>query len=726
MRLSSSVVLPAPVVFQAKFLRGANAAGARSSTALRKAVAAELRLRQEQPKRALRSYVLITNAPLGASTRAEIRASIAETFHAATVLLLGSQDVCSMLDSQPALRKAFPELLSLRDLDTLLAEAVSRDILERSRAAIEEARDLVPVFVPTAAYTRAWQVLEKHSFVVLDGAPEMGKTTIARAIGLTHLFSGWQVFDCHDPNEFFGLYSERDRQIFIADDAFGRTEYDPSLGRGWERSLPKVLQRVDAGHRLVLTTRKHVLQRGLRDMDLTGKAERFPNPAEVTVTATDLTIEERARILYRHAKAAHMDKKRLRVIREQAPRIVHDSDFTPERIRRAMADFTSTDVVLTSAVIKACLWDAIRNPTDRVRLTFQKLGGERQWLLVAFLESDRWGRVNHLEARFRALYPGELDLSFAVLLDDVVGTFLKQTSSLGPAGETIVLSWIHPSYRDLVISELARSEQLRWRFFSCMTEVGAVMSLAADAGRNQHVLIQSENDLRRVLVRSVVLVEEDSDRAASILASFESFVADVPRWRSEVQAAAGKIVTAINRAVGSREWAPAAYQLSQIFKALISLGIPIPLFDVSEVWDAVCVAIESSCRHTLVPDTDDIEQWIEWNALIATHYPDVYTRVGFYDRAERLVKLMIELAESEVQPPWIWSGTPSESEARDLETLADALQRLDPNREKLVERIRTKAEMYSPPSDYAPASTADVKREAATADFDVTKFFADL
>src|SRR5436305_6636969 len=201
-RISSTTVLAGPVVFQAKFVRGANAAGARSSSALRKAVSAEVQLRQEQPSpEPLLSYVLITNAPLSTGTRRQIRAPLKAAFPSATILLLGSRDVCAMLDSQPDLRKAFPELLSLRDLDTLLAETVNHDVLERSRAAIEETRDLVPVFVPTAAYTRAWQVLEKYSFVVLDGAPETGKTTIARAIGLTHLFSGWDVFDCLDQND---------------------------------------------------------------------------------------------------------------------------------------------------------------------------------------------------------------------------------------------------------------------------------------------------------------------------------------------------------------------------------------------------------------------------------------------------------------------------------------------------------------------------------------------
>lgn len=100
--------------------------------------------------------------------------------------------------ARPASRVAplIPEILSLRDLDSLLTDAVNRGVLARSHAAIEESRDLVPVIVSTAAYDLTWKVLEKHSFAVLDGPPEMGKTAIARAVALGHVLSEWQAIEC--------------------------------------------------------------------------------------------------------------------------------------------------------------------------------------------------------------------------------------------------------------------------------------------------------------------------------------------------------------------------------------------------------------------------------------------------------------------------------------------------------------------------------------------------
>src|SRR5207237_3408167 len=89
---------------------------------------------------------------------------------------LGGDDVCDLLENQRPLVRSFPQLLGLRDIEILIRQASGADILEKSRGAIAEARELVPVFVPTSGYDKAWVTLGEHHFVVLEGPPEMGKT----------------------------------------------------------------------------------------------------------------------------------------------------------------------------------------------------------------------------------------------------------------------------------------------------------------------------------------------------------------------------------------------------------------------------------------------------------------------------------------------------------------------------------------------------------------------
>ena len=76
-------------------------------------------------------------------------------------------------------------------------------------------------------------------------------------------------------------------------------------GALWETDLGKILQRIDADHQLVWTSRKHILERAVREIDLQGKAYKFPASGEVIVQADRLSTKEKALILYRHATASN-------------------------------------------------------------------------------------------------------------------------------------------------------------------------------------------------------------------------------------------------------------------------------------------------------------------------------------------------------------------------------------------------------------------------------------
>ena len=238
-----------PFIFQAKFVSGANASGARPHNAIKKACNAELKRIAERREQGVweepSHYALLTNAPFGSKSRSSIRNLLEENLPETTITLLGGNELTAMLDSEPELRRSFPEIMGIRDIDALISESVNKEVLERSEIAIDECRDLIPVFVPTTSYYEAWNRLETYHFVVCwTGPPEMGKTAIARTISFAQFLKNWDLIDCRNPDDFFRSFDSNRSQVFIADDAFGRTEYDPTLGRAWERDLPKALRRI--------------------------------------------------------------------------------------------------------------------------------------------------------------------------------------------------------------------------------------------------------------------------------------------------------------------------------------------------------------------------------------------------------------------------------------------------------------------------------------------------
>ncbi len=111
--------VPGPFVFQVKFIRGANAAGARSHQAVRSAVAKESRRLEERVAGGIPApayYVFLTNAPLSADTRRHIIARIQQVLADTQVVCWGADDIVSMLHGAHQVREAFPELAEPYDL----------------------------------------------------------------------------------------------------------------------------------------------------------------------------------------------------------------------------------------------------------------------------------------------------------------------------------------------------------------------------------------------------------------------------------------------------------------------------------------------------------------------------------------------------------------------------------------------------------------------------------
>jgi len=85
---------------------------------------------------------------------------------------------------------------------------------------------------------------------------------------MAQLANGWQVIECREPDDVFQAYDSSFKTSILVDDAFGRTEFSATKGQKWESDLAQVLQRVDSSHWLVWTSRKHILERAVLEMDL--------------------------------------------------------------------------------------------------------------------------------------------------------------------------------------------------------------------------------------------------------------------------------------------------------------------------------------------------------------------------------------------------------------------------------------------------------------------------
>ncbi len=336
------------------------------------------------------------------------------------------------------------------------------------------------MFVQNKAYLKALQTLRHHSFIVLDGPPEAGKTMIAAAVALLYATDGYQVIDIRTPDDLFQAHSSTQRQIYVADDAIGSINLNADLSDAWSRDLPGVLTKLDKQHVLIWTARHYILVEALNETRLGENIDNFPGAREVLVEVGDLTIPERAEILYNHAKLGSLPAPARDIIKARFRNIIQHPNFTPERTRQLCQDVLREE--------KKPTWDLINrfmtNPTQRWRKAYNNLSRSEQLLLTAMLDCEDDALLNMVQRAYEQRTQQERDrhLPFRQVLARLEHSFLQVSRTF--AG-TPTADFRHPSLRDMLLEELREDPKARARYISLTTPVGIAALIRGQAATKE-------------------------------------------------------------------------------------------------------------------------------------------------------------------------------------------------------------------------------------------------
>lgn len=683
-------------IFQVKFVENANAKGAKNQPPVLTAVKDEMSSLEKRKVlydvwHSPEHYTFITNAPLSAALRAKIKATVLNALPETQVHVWGNKDVTDILDQYPKLRQAYPQLLGLMDLEELIKKAVTGDILERSRSVLERAKEYSKIFVPTKAYYNSWDVLGKHHFCVIDGPPEVGKTAIAWMIGLSMVVDhGWEALICNKPDDVLRAFSKDTPQIFIADDAFGRTEYDVSRGREWEKDLGNIHWKLDSRHWLILTSRIHILNLALRSLDFADSTQEFPRPLEVTVDASKLSLAEKIQILYRHAKAARLDDKAKKIVKYYSPSLVKNPSFTPERIRRFVLEVLPSLVVtdaadnIESLQLSNLVSDSIRNPTERMRKSFEALPPSHKWLLVSMVDTNYHGSTKQVHRRYEQLCPVEDQAAFNEIKYDLLEGFIREEGTGGLDGvEGTMLDWIHPSCRDLLIDEMAASPHLRHHYLRHMSIEGLTVSLGTAGGflGNRFMpLLTSQEDWIILNERASKLATElpkwDVGRLLDVVTSIAERIRDTD-VRGKLINVLHQVCVKVSERWNAEQKVLNSAELGRFCKASEMLDCLLPMPNLDETWKDIVDKFEDLVSED-VPLFDDgsddpLEEAFAMIDVISENEPRLLRKVGFPAKFEVHLGKIYRMAKDELSSFVIGDTNAKKSEAERLGKIADML-----------------------------------------------------
>jgi conflict system STAND superfamily ATPase len=539
--------------------------------------------------------------------------------------VLGLQEIGAALDAAPSVRRQVPFVLGVRELTGL----VDHDVLGRSTADVEAAVSLARVFVPTQAYRRTLGVLDQHGFAVVTGPPEMGKTAIARTIGLAALSSGWELHEVTQPDEFWQAFARDRKQLFIADDAFGSTEYRPDAAERWAFDLDRVLRAMDDDHHLIWTSRPAPLRAGLRRVHREHGVERWPQPAEVQVDATALELEEKALILFRHTQAAQASAAAVALVREHAEDIVEHEHFTPERIRRFVAQrlpALAADHDLTGDALRNAVTDEIREPTAAMAASLNALPAELRALLVALVDSAPGPvpeRELALAARRHAL--SALPQAPAELVDRLTDHFVR----LVPPDS---VTWVHPSWRDLLIGQIAADAAQRSRFLASCGFDGLLLAFSTAGGvageRELPLLVDDADwDLAVERVQRIVSTLDDHAVFRLLVTLGEALENAHASARAELQAIVGTTLANVQRAWDASALPIPVTVLAAWFQLVPASPEPVHAPDLATTW---IDSVPTESVDLRAPDElRRLDEWVTLVELLRLHKPSALDQFGF-------------------------------------------------------------------------------------------------
>lgn len=342
------------------------------------------------------NYFVFTNYTISFQNKLAFEQKIREASGVKTATIFGPDQLTKWIRESHRLRLLVPRVYGLGDLAQIVDERARRQAV----AILESFQSRLKTVVPTDAYRNAAIALDEHRFVLLIGDPMTGKTTISYALALAAVDSlEMSVFVVKSPDEFAEHWDPDDpKRFYWVDDAFGQTQFDPSLALEWNRQIDRVQAAIDRGARIVFTTRTYIWN----DAATFLKRHAFPlfDNSQVHIYVERLTKIEKRQILYHHLRMGNQPSEFKRAVHPFLEELTNLRSFLPEAARRLGNSFFTRS--LGWPIDKAALQTFFEEPLPILVDIIRQLDVASKALLaimfskggsvpapVAFDESDR-------------------------------------------------------------------------------------------------------------------------------------------------------------------------------------------------------------------------------------------------------------------------------------------------------------------------------------------------
>ena len=404
------------------------------------------------PKR----YIFVTSLPLSLRNKNALK-NILSPFVLSTTDIIGQDDLNQLLAKYKEVENIHFKLwlTSTNVLDRI----VNNGIKGRSTFNRERIEQKIKLFVTSRSHKQAVEKLNNNNFLLITGAPGIGKSTLADILTYQLLEYGYELVFTTDIQEAEKAFLEGKKQVFYMDDFLGSITLELKNSNNADSAISAFLQRVksDKDKRLILTCRTAIFNQAKE------ASEKISN-SKIDLSRHEVELDSysdyhKARILYNHIYWSKLPEefKRCFIQDRFYRKIIHHLNYNP----RIIEFFTDVDMITQDEHFKENVLNFLDHPDKLWKHAFNKQISYEGRLFIITLFSFGKATVNieDLKQAFNARIQYEVRKHhskkepnlFNKTVRELDGAYIQSIRRIAQYGQYTEFSLTNPSLIDYLV-----------------------------------------------------------------------------------------------------------------------------------------------------------------------------------------------------------------------------------------------------------------------------------
>lgn len=347
----------------------------------------------------------------------------------------------------------------------LIKRIVKNGVKGRSEFYKEKILKEITLYVPNKTHNNAVEALNNNHFILITGAPGIGKSTLANMLTYQLLAENFELIYVREITEAEAAYSPEKKQVFYFDDFLGGITLDLFSSKNADSAIVNFIERVrsDKYKRLILTCRTTILNQAKNISDKIQNSNIDISNYEVRIE--NYTDWDKARILYNHIYLSDLqDEQKL---------IYFQNDFHWKVIKhrfynpRLIQGITNKNNIVDSEYSEKFILEILNDPkkiwekpfniqitqiSRLLLLTMFSLGGGIYYITDERLKEAFNNRIKYEAENNNYQRQGN---EYNSALSELVGGFIIRTIDKN----TVRYSFLNPSIEDFIYEYFKNSNE---------------------------------------------------------------------------------------------------------------------------------------------------------------------------------------------------------------------------------------------------------------------------